>query len=95
MLSQKPDLVGCPNAGLDALCAMPKNQSSVTQIPETLPDERYGCFRALKGKQIRWEIYGAKEHERNSLPCKVIESAYEVRLLQPESELTHGIFQVT
>jgi RHS repeat-associated protein len=48
--------------------------------------------RALTGSMLRQEIYGLDGTDRQDLPYKIEEHAYEVRLVQPRGANPHAVF---
>lgn len=56
------------------------------------PDELRECVRALKGMQLRQEIYSDDGSASSDRPYTITEAAYEVRQVQPRAQQRHGVF---
>ncbi|EHK24115.1 uncharacterized protein TRIVIDRAFT_49, partial [Trichoderma virens Gv29-8] len=53
-----------------------------SSIPQDLPhDKYYDAYRALKGRQLRSEVYGQDQSAAADIPYTVAESSYDVILL--------------
>lgn len=70
-------------------------------LPDTLlppgldpEDEREAC-RALKGRQLRREIFGLDGGPRAGVPYAVSEANFDIRPLQPRGPNRHPVFLVT
>jgi RHS repeat-associated protein len=56
------------------------------------PDEAREAHRALKGSQLRTEVYALDGTDREPHPYEVRQQSFAVRLLQPRSGNRHAVF---
>ena len=60
-----------------------------TEGPGATPHE---AFRALRGAELRTEVYGRDDSEKKHHPYVVKENRYWIRSLQPRNENSHSIY---
>ncbi|KAK6515919.1 hypothetical protein TWF281_004511 [Arthrobotrys megalospora] len=66
-----------------------------SQIPEDLSrEDEYYAFRALKGTELREEIYGQEDPKKSGSPYSVTEMRYNVRPLQSRRDKFPAVFRV-
>ena len=77
-----------------------RGDKQATLLPDTIlpagltaKEEREAC-RALKGAMLRQEIYAEDGSAKTEHPYSVVESSYEIRLVQPTEDNRYGVFFV-
>ncbi len=70
------------------------------ELPEHTVDANHEAYRALRGAQLRQEVYARDDSEKQDIPYTVTEMTYKVNVLQSpttanDSNAQHGVYLTT